>query len=328
VIAIIAVLIALLLPAVQAAREAARRSQCINNLKQIGLAMHNYHSSNDCFPIGASLEPYEIATAPDGTGWSSWSHYGLMLGYLEQTAIYNSINFSWGPGRGSGTGYAVNSTAYNSKIATLLCPSDGNAGNVRINSYMGSQGTTTINVSATTTGIFSYTTRIGIRDVTDGTSNTISHSEALVGDPIATKKSRANSTGNSGSALAANQVDASGMLTNLMTDAAACTTAFMGGAIANDRGNRWGMSSTGQSIFNTVFTPNGGGTLAWGTCRVNCCTGSTHGEYQIATSNHSGGVNGLMADGSVRFFKNSISYPTWWAVGTRSNGEAFSSDSL
>ena len=96
VIAIIAVLIALLLPAVQSAREAARRAQCTNNLKQIGLALHNYHTSNDVFPLGTSLQ--SGSTRPQRPGvWASWSAQALMLGYLEQTPLYNAINFNWGP---------------------------------------------------------------------------------------------------------------------------------------------------------------------------------------------------------------------------------------
>src|SRR5881628_3599217 len=94
VIAIIAVLIALLLPAVQAAREAARRAQCVNNMKQMGLAIHNYHSVHDVFPMGASLGMY------DATGnyyvKQNLSLHAAILPFLEQTAVYNSINFNWG----------------------------------------------------------------------------------------------------------------------------------------------------------------------------------------------------------------------------------------
>ena len=96
VIAIIAVLIALLLPAVQSAREAARRAQCVNNLKQFGLALHNYHSYVNSLPWG------------DGPWWTEWSAHTLLLPYMEQGPIYNAINFGNGFFLAGGPSFVIN----------------------------------------------------------------------------------------------------------------------------------------------------------------------------------------------------------------------------
>jgi prepilin-type N-terminal cleavage/methylation domain-containing protein/prepilin-type processing-associated H-X9-DG protein len=335
VIAIIAVLIALLLPAVQAAREAARRVQCVNNLKQLGLAMHNYHTSIGSFPLGASLNSYDNQS--DTTSWTNWSAQALLLNYVEQSPLFNAINFNYSPeptGQGL-IGPAVNSTAYNIKLSLFLCPSDGNAGQVNINNYHASTGTTSYNEapmdwgasSNQTTGVFAFQLAKTIASVTDGTSNTIAFSEALVGDQNISGPRRGNGTGNSGSSLAANQLDISGMYNNLMTDLQACNTMYQTVFTANDRGYRWGFGAMGDSLFNTIVPPNGGGMYKWNSCRVDCCSQAQSAHYQVASSNHSGGVNTLMTDGSVKFIKDSISIRTWWALGTVADGEVISSDS-
>ena len=116
VIAIIAVLIALLLPAVQAAREAARRAQCVNNLKQIGLALHNYHSSINALPWDHGPG-----------GWNEWSGMTMLLPYMEQQPLYNTINFNYIIGNGAATatnGGFLNTTAIQTKLNGLVCPSD------------------------------------------------------------------------------------------------------------------------------------------------------------------------------------------------------------
>ncbi len=127
VIAIIGVLIGLLLPAVQAAREAARRAQCVNNLKQIGLGIHNYISTYaDTLPWGAGA-----------WGGNEWSTHTMLLPFIEQGAIYNAINFTWGQ-----RVTAMNTSATYSVITTFLCPSDvdRNLWPFGHNSYMSNSG--------------------------------------------------------------------------------------------------------------------------------------------------------------------------------------------
>jgi len=332
VIAIIAVLIALLLPAVQAAREAARRAQCVNNLKQLGLGLHNYHSTINNFPMGSSQNPdnppasYSNGTNPS---WSSWSAQGLMLTYMEQTALYNAINFNYAPSyddnKGGTVAYRANSTVYNSKVAFFLCPSDGNAGRAGTNSYFASQGTTTFGYGTNkSSGVFTNTVSYGLADITDGSSNTIAFSESLVSD--GNKRGvKGDSTGNVGSNQAANQYDISGPnfgINAVKNDLNLCNNQFKT-KVGGGNGTRWGLGAMGYTMFNTVIPPNGS---RWSGCRMDCCVQSNHAHYITAMSNHSGGVNTLMSDGSVKFVKDSISMPTWWAIGTRSFGEVVSSD--
>ena len=131
VIAIIAVLIALLLPAVQAAREAARRAQCINNLKQLGLAMQNYHSGYNSFPVGFlyNYNPPTVGILAGTPGFHyAWSILAQMTPFLEQTNVYNAANFNWPFAQGPAGGYAIwpaNLTIMNTTVNLFLCPSDG-----------------------------------------------------------------------------------------------------------------------------------------------------------------------------------------------------------
>src|SRR5437870_274497 len=140
VISIIAVLIGLLLPAVQSAREAARRAQCVNNLKQLGLSLHNYHSSSGTFPMGMSLA-WSASYPGYYMDWANWSAQSLLLPYLDQSPLYNASNFMQAA-LGDPIADSMNSTVYLTRIAGFLCPSDGQAGVENINSYRGSIGTT------------------------------------------------------------------------------------------------------------------------------------------------------------------------------------------
>jgi prepilin-type N-terminal cleavage/methylation domain-containing protein/prepilin-type processing-associated H-X9-DG protein len=362
VIAIIAVLISLLLPAVQSAREAARRAQCVNNLKQIGLAMHNYHTGLGVFPPGSSVSP---VTAPGDYGiWASWSAQAMMLGYLEQGPLYNAANFNWAAlctdnigtnlgDKASTNASTINATVVYTNIASFMCPSDPNVGQQNNNSYAASYGATTTGLynwgfgigsfmsetPADSSGMFTIGKSYGVQHVTDGTSNTVAYSEALVGDGKGSEFA-GNTTNPSryrGNYVTGNVSDSSGKgLLSVSSNPAAVTNTLQACValfkttltnIQDDRGFRWSVGTTGWSMFNTVQVPNDT-QYAIGGCRA----GGTPGQFPNdgfsypASSTHPGGANVLFGDGSVKFIKSSISQPTWWSLGTRNGGEVISAD--
>jgi prepilin-type N-terminal cleavage/methylation domain-containing protein/prepilin-type processing-associated H-X9-DG protein len=354
VIAIIAVLIALLLPAVQSAREAARRAQCTNNLKQIGLALHNYHSTNDTFPCGISVN---LQNLPNGyANWNSWSAQGAMIGYLEQQAIYNSINFIFGPFPVPPTAN-INLTAANVMLNVFLCPSDpnsgGRGGDVSIggctNNYAASMGTDTTGGNYSwganngqfnnqgilgCVGMFGWGVAYGVRDAVDGTSQTIAYAEWLVGDGRG--GSGSHYIGNMEMNAGASNTWSTNALTNvsaITTALQACAAAFQAepntsaAAISDYKGWRWGLGAISFASFNTIQTPSDP------TYRVGGCQNGSanenwaNGAWSIgAASNHSGGCNVLFCDGSVKFVKSSVNRITWMQLGTRNGSEVVSSD--
>jgi prepilin-type N-terminal cleavage/methylation domain-containing protein/prepilin-type processing-associated H-X9-DG protein len=350
VISIIAVLIALLLPAVQSAREAARRSQCVNNLKQIGLAMHNYHTGHGTFPLGGTIAPAYSNTYT--TQWGTWSAHALMLGYLEQTPLFNAANFSWATVMGPG--WAINSTVTNSMINTFLCPSDnlspsavppGDQWSGRLNNYFASVGTTLAYQGALdTTGVFTQAGHVyGVRNITDGSSNTIAFAEAVVGPDQGFYQTKTGEglfrfgtvLAPSSSAGSSSLYDASSnpkvVLTDMQTCQVAALTLSGGGSQGkineDDKGARWAPDDGGFTLINTVVPPSSL-QFSFACCSFFIAYGCDDGTFQNANSMHPGGANFLFSDGSVRFLKSSISIPTYWALGTKANGEVVSSDSF
>ena len=358
VIAIIAVLIALLLPAVQAAREAARRAQCVNNLKQLGLGIHNYNSVNNGFPPlwgnFGNPSPPSGPSSPAGEWPLGWG-VGI-LPFIEQTTLYNAANYS------GGAFNAMNqSTVSNTKILAYICPSESLktgpwVGSTWINYHANFGGPECISPwtgpfvpflgdASTFPGInnvYPYgVANLGVVDfgsISDGTSNTAMFSEKLIGLngyitvypgqlPNSKRVSYATSftTDVDGNA---NDIGTGGQkmaLAFLQTCKAIPSTT----APTNPTqwsGACWNGSHAGTLHFNAYDhynTPNG----------LSCVAGNSWGgapggfnDIITATSNHPGGVDVGFCDGSVKFIKDSISPNIWWAIGSRNQGEVISSD--
>ena len=343
VIAIIAVLIGLLLPAVQAAREAARRSQCVNNLKQLGLAVHNYHDVNMVLPMQTL---YPTASA-ESYGWSYGWGLGL-LPHLEQTPAYNAFNFSIGIfGNAAGNTFQKgNETVMNLRVAGFLCPSDGAkkmpASPYGGTNYVGNYGGPGQLAPTGRNGAFSGTIipngwyndanlgPVGFESVGDGTSNTALFSErllGLVGSPALLasdadwKRAIYKATGpvaGSGPAGALDFINACKALPNTTTSVRSNASGYTWFA-----GYPWHIA---VNAYTHVGTPNS----------RSCTNSADQGGWLSFSgplgsappnSNHPGGVNMGMTDGSVRFIKDTVSPQIFWAIGTRKGGEILSADS-
>jgi prepilin-type N-terminal cleavage/methylation domain-containing protein/prepilin-type processing-associated H-X9-DG protein len=305
VIAIIGILIGLLLPAVQKVREAANRMKCTNNLKQIGLAMHNHHDSIGSFPAGKNW-PFS----------NSFSAHSRLLPFIEQDNIYKTINFS--------APYADSSNALAAaqEVSIFHCPSDSGpnvpAGWAATN-YRANEGTSIVfgwgssdpnGVNADMpppNGIFFTDSKIRFADITDGTSNTAAFSEHLIGDftnGVATEKTDTFAPGTYPATADQAYADCYSIdWTNL---------AYQG---QSNIGAPWlrGYHSTTQ--YQHSFPP-GSRSCMFPPLRIST----------TANSNHTNGVNVLLCDGSVHFVTYSISLTTWRALGTRDGGETLGND--
>jgi prepilin-type N-terminal cleavage/methylation domain-containing protein/prepilin-type processing-associated H-X9-DG protein len=353
VIAIIAVLIALLLPAVQAAREAARRAQCTNNMKQLGLALANYETSNQSYPLAYGQRAIWDINNSSGTygdsGWGNWSPQAQLLGYLELTPVYNSINFSISAADNCDDG--VQATADLTRVNSFLCPSSplpvGGYGDIPAwlpdrypgNNYFGSIGAGVCPwTSQKPKGIFATHTpgdggTRSMSEMQDGTSNTIAFGEWRMGDFDTSKLSltdainlRISKVGGIGSWNGATSSMPDGSA-DFQTFLSQCAGAAKGSLGTNNNksqvGKTWTIGMLGTTLGTTLLAPN----PRYPNCNLEPWGGDMDapGMYNLS-SFHPGGANVAMADGSVRFLKSSTAIPVIWALGSRAGGEVISSD--
>ncbi len=318
VIAIIGVLVALLLPAVQAAREAARRAQCINNLKQIGLALHNYHGALGSFPVGFLSPTGPVPTTTSASQYR-WSVLAQMTPFLEQTNLFSTFNFNFPIAyKPSGAGspfwpfYPANTTAMATSVAMFLCPSDGAAPpstgsgptNYSFCAGDGSKGGDATNAN----GVFILGASQSVASIQDGTSQTVAASEQWLGivgpyslpagTPPPTPLPRAFAR------LAAAP----------LTDAG-CASASDGWLL--NKGAGWWDGNYLNTLYNHYLPPN--------SSRYDCVTYHNPG-WKTARSPHPGGVNVLFCDGHAQFIASSLNLSIWRSLATRAGGEVVGSD--
>lgn len=340
VIAIIAVLISLLLPAVQSAREAARRAQCVNNMKQLGLALANYESATNAHPM--AYPATRIGGAVGGT-WGCWSPQSQLLPYLEQTAVYSAINFNLlNQGNTSSyAGYVANTTAICVRINAFLCASAPTYPAATMygsyppptNNYFASVGASAHwngRVSNPPNGVFNFNGfATGSRDITDGTSNTIAFGEWRTGDNSDAKLSIPQDVIEIGTSYlgSGNNTPFNNMpygAANLPGWLANCAQRAKTARGRSFIAQRWDVGMFGRTLGNTLLAPN--------PPYPNCNNTTGNGDFDNLgmfgmSSYHPGGGNVTMVDGSVRFLKASTSLQTVWALGSKAQGEVVSADS-
>jgi prepilin-type N-terminal cleavage/methylation domain-containing protein/prepilin-type processing-associated H-X9-DG protein len=297
VIAIIAILIGLLLPAVQKVREAAARMSCSNNLKQLGLAMHNYEGAHSAFPQGRNQWP-KVVSAP-----------ARLLAFVEQDNLQKLVSYD-----GTLTD-AQNVAASKTRVGLFVCPSDQRNGQVPGladfgTNYVACNG---LGVTLDASGaITSYSTipngngifvqiPVKIGDILDGTSNTAAFSETTLG---------------AGGTMSGPPTDPRFAILEVAggNDPTPSDCNAGNGTWVSTRGGQWINGHFGNTLYNHYYPPNPVG-------KWDCGNASHNKALSTARSFHSGGVNLLLADGSVRFVRDSIDLASWRGLSTRAGGE-------
>jgi prepilin-type N-terminal cleavage/methylation domain-containing protein/prepilin-type processing-associated H-X9-DG protein len=322
VIAIIGLLIALLLPAIQAARESARRAKCSNNLRQIGLALHNHVSAKKRFPVGADSKPYDPLpfTPHNFFRWSSLAH---LTPYLEQSAAYNGLDFNLPL-------YAITGSLFDSEqnkatvkllLPEFLCPSDKQT---RIRDKFGSTNYAACSGTGIgggtpfdTDGLFYVNSQTSVADIVDGTSKTIAFSEGILGDVIVGIRLRSQ----------VNPQTAYAFAQAVPLEEDSCNAVSTSWNYQDPAGFAWVSGEYRCALYNHYRTPN---SLEFD-CMAALVTAPITEKYaafgwRAARSNHPGGVNALLADGSVHFIRDGVNGTIWKDIATRAGGESLGND--
>jgi prepilin-type N-terminal cleavage/methylation domain-containing protein len=327
VIAIIGVLVALLLPAVQAAREAARRSSCSNNLKQLALGYHNYEGVHKRMPRTAShvtnaFQPLVAGTNPADGNWNAYSAHTMVLPFIEQSTVYNQFRFDQWHYENLGAAPTA-LTVGRTRIPVFICPSDKDHPNITDAgwcNYGVSEGSNLgYNVSVDWyNGMFARVRYRSFQDVTDGLSNTIMIAEFLKGDNTGNKWTITRD-------IVRAQAFPGGFPAQFWTQAQLDT---YGQQCVSGQGNhlsfagfRWSAPGQYNGTINTMATPN----PRWPACHN--CGGCGQADAQgifPSRSLHPGGTMHAMGDGSVRFVSQTVNLTTYQAMGSADGGEATS----
>jgi len=338
VIAIIGILIALLLPAVQAAREAARRSQCTNNLKQFGLGFHNYHDVYKAFP---RMTTGGISCgSPFATEWRSYSAHDALLPFMEQQAlsqlVQTAINTNGFACCGNnaqgvismealyaGTPININRTT----VPTFRCPSDSEIIDANLTAYTNYAGCAGANkgwgISVTDqNGVMNYQVSTDMSSILDGTSNTLAFSEIVTANTgsyaAGSTTQKSLSAVREGNGLGANGApDSYPTITEAYVNNIGIQAAALTAINGNPVGERWYRGQQGRTAFTTLLTP----CSQYPNVTFHCAGCNYDGRgFHGARSLHPGGVNAVLCDGSTKFFSSTIAWITWQQLGARKDG--------
>ncbi|MGD9647450.1 MAG: DUF1559 domain-containing protein [Pirellulales bacterium] len=302
VVAIIGVLMALLMPAVQMAREAGRRIACGSNLRQLGIALQQFHEHYGHFPPGRGGPPPTV-----------FSPQAYLLPFVEQGGLQGQLDLNAAPTNlvigGVPYSGAVNAAAAAQTVPILQCPSDPAAGRVMGSSFGGTNyvacvgsGTIDNGTVVRADGVFFLTSRVRVADLIDGSSHTAAFSERPLGSGEAVT-----------SALPADVGLYILELNSVNVSIAACSSSSSGGWYSQ-RSAKWILGNYGNTLYNHYFEPNA---RQW-----DCMNPPQQKGFLAARSDHVGGVQLLCCDGSTRFIVDAVDLAVWRGLATRAGREA------